>query len=218
MAHGKRSKINIPIVLACILLCLTLISIHFTSGLYARYVSTADGKDSAKVASFGNLTLEEEGSFQNSIKTALIIPGVDLEKNAMVSFTKSEVAAYVIIEADLSNDWKTEDNRTFSVKNGEKTQLQWSVADNWKFIKKEGSRYAYYILLEPGEFLDKEPVVRAVKDSNGDKINNGTIIVSEEITRGEIGKLTGIHINFKAYAIQAGNMEPEDAWNKVKNS
>lgn len=50
---GKnKAKVNIPICLALILLCLTLISIHMTSGLYARYTASATATDSVKVAKF----------------------------------------------------------------------------------------------------------------------------------------------------------------------
>jgi len=52
---NKSPMMNIPMVMALILLCLTLISTHFTAGLYARYVSRAAGSDSARVAKF-NIT------------------------------------------------------------------------------------------------------------------------------------------------------------------
>lgn len=56
-------KVNIPMVLACVLLCLTLISIHLTSGLYARYTTTATASDSARVARF-----EVEGTATEELK------------------------------------------------------------------------------------------------------------------------------------------------------
>ncbi len=49
---SQKSKMNIPMLAACILLCLTLFSIHLTSGLYARYVTNNDGNDGARVAAF----------------------------------------------------------------------------------------------------------------------------------------------------------------------
>ena len=45
-------KVNIPMVLACVLLLLTMVSVHLTSGLYARYTTTAAASDSARVAKF----------------------------------------------------------------------------------------------------------------------------------------------------------------------
>ena len=50
---GKQNtKVNIPMCAALVLLLLTMISVHLTSGLYARYTSTASGSDSARVAKF----------------------------------------------------------------------------------------------------------------------------------------------------------------------
>lgn len=49
MAKGK-ANVNIPMCLAGVLLCLTLISVHLTGGLYARYSTSGTGGDSARVA------------------------------------------------------------------------------------------------------------------------------------------------------------------------
>lgn len=48
----QKTKVNIPIVAAICLLCLTLLSAHFTSGLYAKYTSVVTTTDTARVASF----------------------------------------------------------------------------------------------------------------------------------------------------------------------
>lgn len=47
-----KAKVNIPICAALVLLFLTMVSIHMTSGLYARYTSTSTASDSARVAKF----------------------------------------------------------------------------------------------------------------------------------------------------------------------
>ena len=47
-----KAKLNIPMCAALVLLFLTMISVHLTSGLYARYTVTATGSDSARVAKF----------------------------------------------------------------------------------------------------------------------------------------------------------------------
>ena len=83
MARRRRAKMNIPIVLACVLLFLTMLSVHFSSGIFARYVSRADGQDNAKVASFGNLTITDSGDFFTG--SAIVLPGVDHTKRATVS-------------------------------------------------------------------------------------------------------------------------------------
>lgn len=48
----KKAKLNIPICAALVLLFLTMVSIHMTSGLYARYTATSTASDSARVAKF----------------------------------------------------------------------------------------------------------------------------------------------------------------------
>lgn len=48
----SKTKLNIPMFAALILLLLTMVTTHYTSGLYARYSSTAYGADTARVAAF----------------------------------------------------------------------------------------------------------------------------------------------------------------------
>lgn len=60
MAKRKNpSRVNIPMCAAGVLLCLTLFSIHLTSGLYAKYTATATGSDSARVAKFEITTTDD---------------------------------------------------------------------------------------------------------------------------------------------------------------
>lgn len=60
MAKRKNpSRVNIPMCAAGVLLCLTLFSLHLTSGLYAKYISTATGSDSARVAKFEVVTTKD---------------------------------------------------------------------------------------------------------------------------------------------------------------
>jgi hypothetical protein len=214
MARRRRAKINIPIVLACVLLFLTMLSVHFSSGIFARYVSRADGQDNAKVASFGNLTITESGDFFTG--SAIVLPGVDLTKRATVSYEKGEVAVFIIFEAELSDHWTTADNN-FVIKNestgtGEDTNfLSWSVTNDWTFIEEsgEGNRFAYYIALEPNESLAPTDFV-----ANDGKVTVSKYITAEDLE--EMKKIGDIYINFKAYAVQAGDMTALEAWNKVK--
>ena len=50
--NNKIMKSNPMLTLAAILLCLVMISTHFTSGLYAKYTSRSSAASSARVASF----------------------------------------------------------------------------------------------------------------------------------------------------------------------
>ena len=49
---NKKNRPNIVLGAAAILLCLCMISAHFTMGLYARYTTRVSGKDSARAAKF----------------------------------------------------------------------------------------------------------------------------------------------------------------------
>ena len=61
--------------LAGVLFCLVLITTSMMGGLFARYITSATGSDSARVASFGDLTLTETGDFDGTEnKKGMIIP------------------------------------------------------------------------------------------------------------------------------------------------
>ena len=204
MVTHHKTKMNIPMCLAAILLCLTLISIHLTSGLYAKYISSASGNDSARVIKFGELTLTEEGDFYEGNKL-MIIPGVALTKKATVSFSGSESATYVFVEITPSK-WSTTDNKTFSLMSNGKTAMQWNVAEGWLFLKSDNGTYIYYRELTPNTELIATDIIA----------ENGKIAVSNQITKSEIQVMTGISIKLRATVVQSGGFEnPEAAWNSV---
>ena len=204
MVRHHKTKMNIPMCLAAILLCLTLISIHLTSGLYAKYISSASGNDSARVIKFGELTLTEEGDFYEGNKL-MIIPGVALTKKATVSFSGSESATYVFVEITPSK-WSTSDNKTFSRMSNGKTAMQWNVAEGWLFLKSDNGTYIYYRELTPNTELIATDIIA----------ENGKIAVSNQITKSEIQVMTGISIKLRATVVQSGGFEnPEAAWNSV---
>ena len=81
-----KSKINIPMCAALVLLLLTMLSIHMTSGLYARYTTTAEASDSARVAKF-----DVSVSDTKQLVPILIQPGEEVQKFFTVE-NKGEVA------------------------------------------------------------------------------------------------------------------------------
>ena len=65
-----KAKLNIPMCAALILLLLTMISVHMTSGLYARYISTGTATDTARVAAFdvsSSLAKGEDGVYELTV-------------------------------------------------------------------------------------------------------------------------------------------------------
>lgn len=106
---GKQHKVNIPMCAALILLCLTMISIHLTSGLYARYTVTASGHDSARVAKFavGGSSEENPLSIENipdddsDIYTFTVTNDSEVTVEYTLEFVfASEVSAWVELTLD----------------------------------------------------------------------------------------------------------------------
>ncbi|MBQ8184799.1 MAG: hypothetical protein IJ036_03325 [Lachnospiraceae bacterium] len=85
--QNKTAHFNIPMCIACVLLCLTLLSIHMTSGLFARYTTSDSAMDSARVAAFH--VTESRRSFSEELVLPLS-PGT-FETQILVT-NQSEVA------------------------------------------------------------------------------------------------------------------------------
>lgn len=223
MEKRKREmKLNIPMCAACILLCLTLISIHMTGGLYAKYTATATGGDSARVVQFGEVTISETGDFGvDGSEQGLILPGVDLTKKAVVNLSASEVSTYVFVEYALSATgtaaWTPVDTNAdgkpdrFTIKSEDIDLMSWSPASDWSYVtqtvkKDDRITYIFYQELEPGATLTETNLIG----------NNGKISVSEEISKEEIAALTGIYIDLRASVVQAGDFaDASAAWTSI---
>lgn len=95
MITRNNNKMNIPMLLACVLLCCVMISFHFVSGLYARYSTTSTGEDSARVAKF-DVDLNRT-SFSNTMDISF--PDDTLEDISLQINNKSEVAIRYVITA-----------------------------------------------------------------------------------------------------------------------
>ncbi len=210
MRKDKPAMVNIPVCIALALLCLTLISSHMTSGLYARYVAQDESFDSARVIKFGDITLTEVGDFYETGKL-MIIPGENLQKRAVINFDGSEAATYVFLQIDISDEWETTDGRTFTIAEGADDLMSWSVDDRWECLIRDG-RYVYYYKHDGGSILPPNSTL-----VNVDIIaNNGTITVSENITKAQIESMIDITMGIRASVVQAGGFEDVNAaWESV---
>lgn len=203
--HNKTAKVNIPMCIATLLFCLTLVSVHFTSGLYAKYSVSDSGSDSAGVISFGDLTLSESGDFYEN-NSLMIIPGVNLTKKATVDFAGSESATYVFVEIVPSDGWQETYGYTFSYISNDKIAMQWSVNEYWELLTDENGIYVYYRALVPNTALEGVDIIA----------DNGRIFVSDQISKSELGSMVNISIKLRAAVVQAGGFaNPEAAWNSV---
>ena len=209
MAKRKRYSVNIPMFIAGALFCLVIFSVHFTSGIYARYSTTAEGNDSARVASFGELKITETGDFDNEGKKAMLIPGVDLKIDVEVTFGISEVATIVFVEVTVSRNWEVSlPAKDFSFKGND---IQWQIADDWNVLSEAsavGSKtsvFVYYREVPANEEFG--PV---------DVIKGGIIKVSTDLTRKEMPEDI-FEIDIRAAVVQNGGFASvAEAWQKAK--
>ena len=186
--HRTHSKLNIPFCAGLVLLCLTLFSMHLTSGLYARYVTSDSAEDAARVIKFGNLTLTETGDFATG--QAILVPGKDLIKDVTIESNKiasvyvtSEVDTIVFVSVDVvgdTDDYKwTYDESTYTFKYG--NYISWSVEkSNWQTLGLHAGtgKYVYYTVLEANKALSATDFIA----------NNGKITVSDSLTKTVIAK------------------------------
>lgn len=225
--RNNGTKLNIPMCIAFMLLCATLFSIHLTSGLYSRYVATDEGTDSARVIKFEDITLTETGDFvkdTNGDDVLRIAPGVDLEKQAKVSFNGSESATYVFVSITLGNDWISNTNNThFALKSGDNELVSWDIENSWTYVEgsinstESSTTYAYYKVLKPNTPLNDSPFFEVIDDGDTSTTDKNTIEVSESMTAAQLNDLTLPNIIIQATAVQSNGFNSvTDAWNAVK--
>ncbi len=95
-----KSQKNIPMRIAAVLLCLTLFSTYLVTGLFARYTTSAQGGDHARVAKF---SFEGSGELLQSIEASLF-PG-ESQTATLIIENNSEVAVeYTVAVTNVTNN------------------------------------------------------------------------------------------------------------------
>ena len=195
----RKEKIiqgDIMMLLAGILLCLVMISTHFTSGLYARYSTVASGSDSARVIKFGQLTVTTENE-----KNIVFAPGAHLKNDIKISFGGSE-ASTIIFVAINAQGWTVTNNVDYTDSKG---QLSWSVADGWTFLEGNENVYVYYQELTPNTVLTDS---KFIKDGEIKVNESGTLAIYKEYPETKF--------SVRGYAVQANGFDTvKDAWESV---
>lgn len=199
--YKSKPKMNIPMCVAGVLFCLTLISVYMVSGLYARYSTSGTGSDSARVIKFGDITISETGDFLGDTRNMMIVPGVNLKKEALVQFEGSEAATYVFVEVDLAGPWEYQgDSKNFRIGD----LVDWTVEDDWQRL--DGTAYVFY-----QELASNNPL-------NAQIIKESQIRVSESITKATIASLEGASITFRASVVQSNGFENvQAAWASLRS-
>lgn len=176
---------------ALILLCVVLITSYATGGLYAKYKSGTSDYDDARVIRFGELTLTEKNS-PSGDKTWIVIPGVNISKNPLVSFEGSEASTFVFVEVTVSDGW------TFNSETGRFSyngKMYWDIAEKWNYVCKDGSKYVFSYTTErliPNTVLQKEQIIK-----------DGTVYVGTSITPTEVAAISNMKLTFRALAVQS---------------
>ena len=205
-----HNRPNIALRLAAVMVMMVCISIWMLDGLFAKYRTSDEGSDSARVMSFGNITLTESGDFGTGGGTAYLIPGVDLKKDVSVEFTGSESATYVFVEVELPAHWSSGNNVKFSAFSN---CVQWSVATGWTYLKLQEeptTKFVYYCEVPPNTSLKKQ------------FIDGGEITVDSTLTKKDLETIAGLpealQINLRAIVVQSNGFEsPKAAWASVAN-
>lgn len=226
MAKNRaRAKVNIPICLAGVLLCLTMFSLHFAGGIVARYITTTDSGDSARVIEFQQLTVADTTPASN-----IVIPGVSISWNPNISFGGSESATYLFLEVHLSNGsttWQFDavGEKTFTALyhddhinyNGTDPVpgMTWAVADGWTYLKGTSDPYVYYRSLGPNSPQSHLAVIQESQLTVAD-----TLLADDLLTITSGGNLG---IEFAASVVQSNGFADqanpvEAAWNSLESS
>lgn len=160
----NKIKINIPIRVAAVLLCLTLVLTYLVSGLFARYVTSSESSSSARVAKF---SIEGEGILSESIAVSLA-PGGYEEKTFSIKNNSEVSVEYTVEVAKMTNNLPLE----LSMKKKDSSSTE--EESNTKFIVRQ----------DPGSHTDEYTLHiewPQAEDANGDVDNLARIGMVDHI-------------------------------------
>lgn len=104
--YKNKTKMNIPIRAAAVLLCLSLVSIYFVSGLFARYTASDQGSNNARAAKF---SIEGSGVFTQPIEASLI-PGDTVDVDLIIQNNSEVAMEYTVTVSNETNNLPLEFN------------------------------------------------------------------------------------------------------------
>ena len=192
---SQKRKIKLPF--SAVLMYLLLISVLLSGVTFSRYVTGTTVADSARVAYMKDISISETGNFTEQNKW-IILPGVDMQKNASVHFEGSEMACYVFLEIK-TNGWTRTGEHSYACRIDGKDALSWCVEsgeDRWNFLSGDDSGAVYYHIVSANTPFDSEVLG-----------NGGIITVDKNLTRTQLERLTAnlaseLSIDIAATAVQ----------------
>lgn len=195
---------------AVVLLLAVVLMIGCVAGGTLAYLMTksATVTNTFVAGEIGTLALSEtKGKLENDKKQFTVIPGVDIEKDPVVTFNGNNVTAYVFVKVD-AQDWSVStDGKTYSL--GSNQKVKWEIADGWTKLNEN----VFY--REVTADTDTENTAETEKY---DIIKDNKITVSSEITKADIKNYTK-DLSFTAYAIQKDAFENvSEAWTQAQNA
>lgn len=180
---------------AVLLLCAFLLSTGAVVGNWARYRTQDEGGDSARVITFGELSV-------NSTENATpLVPGLDSAWQAYVSFEGSEAQTYVFVRITLDSGWSCNSGKLTALDGN----ISMQIADGWTMLSFDSGEAVIYKTLAPSQTLENSPIFA----------NDGKISVSTEVNASELSGMNTKMI-VKAFAVQAnGFSDVSTAWSSV---
>ncbi len=151
-----KTKVNIPIRVAAVLLCLTLFSTYLVTGLLARYATSAQSSDHARVAKF---SIQGSGKLTESIE-ASIVPGIPIDV-ALIIENNSEVAVeYTVTVTNETNNLPLR----FRMEKAGTSPTVNSSGSTFTSQQLPGSHTDQYTLFIDWEAADNDPALMGMVD------------------------------------------------------
>lgn len=192
---------NFAILMAFVLFWLVMVTTYLSVGLYAKYSTGGKGKDDARVISFNQLVVAENGEDNATGQEYIFAPGVNLAKDITVSFGGSESDTFVFVELDTPGWTQDAAKYAFALTRGDATIMSWEVDGEWSYLSSADNKHVYYMLLDANNKLDEQKVIK-----------DGVITVPVA-TQANYNALAGINLNINATAqvVQANGFYNSDA-------
>lgn len=217
MSNGKYQSRKSNKALLVLLALVLVIGCTVGGTLAWLTAETGTATNTFTVGDIGTLTLKEKETAVGAdgvTNNYTIVPGMDIAKDPMVSYTDKENAVDVYVFVKVGAEGWTQEGNAYSVLGDDNSALlSWSVDCNettgWKPVSAEYDD-VYYKVVAAGESLENVAVIA------GNKITVSSAITEKNVS--DIAKAAG-DITFTAYAIQqAGFGTVADAWEAVSGN